>query len=232
MVRWAFVVAALGACATASPDEPGPDASVGIEEITPAGDPTYASITLSQTASQEIAPQRSVACGNRDGSTAENSWYRVFRLADANIGSGLVVNSVVIGVQEAWGSPEIEIRLATYAGDISPWPEALDPGLITPLSSTPYKIPDTFSTAPRLITIPMRANVPALSQLVFEIYAPTFEGNYRYFYLGGNDAGESAPSYLRAPSSLCNAPAPRTTSNLGFPESNLVFAVNGTYSPR
>ncbi len=232
MSRLVLLVASLGACATAGPDELLPDASPGFEEITQSADPTYAAITLSHTASNEIAQHASVACGNRDGSTAENSWYRVFRLADSNIGSGLVVNSVTFGVQEAWGSPEIRVQLSTYAGDISPWPEALDAGLLTPLTAVPYTIPDTFSTAPRVITVPIRANVPALSQLVVEIWAPSYNGNYRYFYLGGNSAGETAPSYLRAPSSLCNTPEPRTTTALGFPESNLVLSVSGTYSPR
>ena len=232
MGRAVLLVATLAGCATAGPDELTPDAAIGSDEIAPPGDPAYASITLSHSMSTAIEESASVACGNRDGSTAENSWYRVFRLADADIGSGLVVNSVMFGVQEAWGSPEIRIQLSTYAGEISPWPDALDPNLLTPLTAKPYTIPDTFSTEPRLITVPIRANVPALSQLVLEIFAPTYEGNYRYFYLGGNSAGETAPAYLRAPSDLCATPAPRTTTALGFPAANLVLAVSGTYSPR
>lgn len=232
MCRSGLLLAILGGCAIAEPDDLGPDAATGASETTPSGDPTYAKITLSHSMSTAIEKSASVACGNRDGSTAENSWYRVFRLADSNIGSGLVVSAVMFGVQEAWGSPEIRIQLSTYAGDISPWPEVLDPRLLTPLTAMPYTIPDTFSTAPRLVTVPIRANVPALSQLVFEIFAPTYEGNYRYFYLGGNSAGETAPTYLRAPSDLCNTPEPRSTTALGFPTSNLVLAVHGTYSPR
>ena len=60
----------------AEPDAPGPDAGP-------------VDVTLTQTTSESVGSNNSIACGNPDGTTAENSWYRVFRLADANITNGL-----------------------------------------------------------------------------------------------------------------------------------------------
>ena len=203
-------------------DAPGADAP-------PLDGPGPTAVTLSQTTSSTIGPESSLACGNSDGTTAENSWYRVFRLADANITGALQVSSVTFGVQESAGMPPVQIKIGTYSGNVQPPPAQLDPTLITPITATTFAVPDTQSTATRTVTVPIVATVPALSQMIVEIYAPSYQGQAKYFYLGGNNGGESRPSYLRAPSTGCGATQPRTTASLGFPTSHLVISVSGTY---
>lgn len=186
-------------------------------------------ITLSQTTSDAIGSESSLACGNGDGTTAENSWYRVFRLADAGITGGLRVSSVSFGVQEASGLPAVQVKIGTYAGNVNPPPSQLDTAQITPLASETFMVPNTASTATTMVTVPITADVPAQGQLIVEVFAPNQNGTGKYFYIGGNSGGESKPSYLRAPTGACATPQPRTTAALGFPSSHIVIKVNGTY---
>lgn len=200
----------------AEPDAPGPDAGP-------------IDVTLTQTTSAMVGSNNSIACGNPDGTTAENSWYRVFRLADSNIVSGLRVIAVTFGVQESLGTPAVQVKIGTYSGNIQPPPSQLDIGLISPITAVTFNVPNTLSTAPMAVTVPIIANVPALSQMVVEVFAPNLNGTSKYFYLGGNNAGEAKPGYLRAPSGACATPQPKSTTVLGFPMSNLVISVSGTH---
>lgn len=186
-------------------------------------------VTLTQTTSGSVGASNSIACGNPDGTTAENSWYRIFRLADANITSGLRVSAVTFGVQESQGMPAVQVKIGTYSGNVQPPPSQLDAALISPITAVTFNVPNTASTAPTSVTVPIIANVPALSQLVVEVFAPNLNGTSMYFYLGGNSAGEAKPAYLRAPSGACATPQPKSTSALGFPMSHLVISVSGTH---
>lgn len=185
-------------------------------------------ITLTQTTSNTIGPDNSIACGNVDGTTAENSWYRVYRLADAGITGGLRVTAVTFGVQEATGMPAVQVKIGTYSGTVTPPPQQLDTALITPITSATFNVPNTAAAMATTVTVPITANVPALSQMIVEVFAPNLSGTSKYFYLGGNSAGESRPAYLRAPSGACATPQPRTTTALGFATSHLVISVSGT----
>ncbi len=237
----AIAACAAAACASASSggggdDEPvadarpdGPRVDGGDIDAPPMIDAGPTAVTLTQTTSMMIGSASSIACGNPDGTTAENSWYRVFRLADANIVGGLRVNAVTFGVQESLGLPPVQVKIGTYSGNVQPPPAQLDTALITPVTATTFMVPNTQSTAPTTVIVPITANVPALSQMVVEVFAPSYSGQSKYFYLGGNNGGESKPAYLRAPSGNCATPQPRTTAALGFADSHLVITVSGTY---
>jgi hypothetical protein len=186
-------------------------------------------VTLTQTTSGSVGSNNSIACGNPDGTTAENSWYRVFRLADANITNGLRVVAVTFGVQESSGTPAVQVKIGTYSGNVQPPPSQLDTALISPITAVTFNVPNTTSTAPMSVTVPIIANVPALSQMIVEVFAPNLNGTSKYFYLGGNNGGEAKPAYLRAPSGTCATPQPKSTTVLGFPMSNLVISVSGTH---
>lgn len=195
----------------------------------PAIDAGPVDVTLTQTTSGSVGTSNSIACGNSDGTTAENSWYRIFRLADANITNGLRVTAVTFGVQESQGMPAVQVKIGTYSGNVQPPPSQLDVALISPITAVTFNVPNTASTAPTSVTVPIIANVPALSQMVVEVFSPNLLGTSKYFYLGGNNAGEARPAYLRAPSGTCATPQPKSTSVLGFPMSHLVISVSGTH---
>lgn len=228
-------------CASAGLDgnTPGPDGgglsdgSVTDGDPGPPPDAAPMHVTLSQTTSQALASASSIACSNNaDNTTAENSWYRVFRLADAGVTGELEVISVSFGVQDAVGLPAVQIKLGTYSGTTQPAPTLLDPALITPLNATTFNVPDIASTAPMTVNVPIAATVPAGAQLVVEVFSPDFAGTGKMFWIGGNTGGETAPSYVRAPACGIAQPqsVPAVAANAGLsPPPNLVITVQGMH---
>lgn len=204
----------------------GTDSTVTVDG--PMADAAPVAVTLTQTTNDTmIGSASSIACGNNTtGDTRENSWYRVFKLADHNIVGGFHVTAVTFGVQEASGSPQVQVKIGTYSGNITPPPATIDTALVTPIQATTFTVPNTVSTAATTVTVPISANVPALSQMIVEVFSPDFNNLGRYFYLGGNGNGETKAAYLRAPT--CGETQPKTTTALGFPTSNLVITVSGT----
>ncbi|HEY4175332.1 MAG TPA: hypothetical protein VGM90_00800 [Kofleriaceae bacterium] len=208
------------------------DARPPIDTITIDAPPMM--VTLSQTTSPTVGGTNSFACGNANtGTTGDNQWYRVFRLADFNITGGLVVNSVAFGVQDSNGMPTVTVKVGTYSGVINPAPDVLDTTLITPIGMATYAVQNITSAAPQLITVPLMANVPALSQLVAEVDVPDLQAAGKRFYIGGNAAGQTAPTWLR--SIVCSPDGKAKNINsaggLNAPSSQIILQVNGTYSP-
>ncbi|NLG63539.1 MAG: hypothetical protein GX539_14975 [Candidatus Cloacimonetes bacterium] len=198
----------------------------------PPVDAAPVNVTLSQTTSPALVSPASIACGNNaDNTTAENSWYRVFRLDDAGVTRDLNVISVSFGVQDAEGQPQVQVKLGTYTGSTQPPPTQLVTTQITPLATTSFTVPNITSTAPMMVNVPISATVPAGSQLVVEVFAPDFAGTGKMFWIGGNTSGESAPSYVRAPS--CSIAQPQSVqmvaSGAGITPPHLVITVQGSY---
>jgi len=206
-------------------DAKGSDATDAQVSDGPDIDAAPVAVTLSQTTGNTVAAASSVACG-ANGTTSENSWYRAFKLADHNIAGAFNVTAVSFGIQEATGLPNVQVKVGTYSGAVTPAPAQLDTTLVTPLNAVTYAIPNTASTATTTVTVPITATVPAGGTLLVEVFSPDLSGTGKYFYLGGNTTGETKPAYLRAPA--CSTTQPRTTVALGFPTANLVLSVNGT----
>lgn len=236
-IVFAAACAAAGKNSGSGDDQPTPDAKgtdsngLGTDAaVTIDGPPADAApmmITMSQNTGATIGSASSIACGNNaDGTTAENSWYRVFKLVDHGIAGPLSVTSVAFGVQEATGLPNVQVKIGTYSGNVTPPPAQLDTALVTPITAATFAVPNTASTATMTVNVPILATVPANAQMIVEVFSPNQLGTGKYFYLGGNALGESKPGYLRAPG--CTTPQPKTTAALGFPTSNLVITVSGT----
>lgn len=239
--RLLLLVLAVGACAKAGGqpsgddqpiDAPAPfdvpaDPDAPIDAPVDAG-PTM--VTLTQTTTDNVINELSLACRSTgDGSTRENSWYRVFRLADAGITSDFHVSSVTFGVAAASGLVPVVVKIGTYSGTVNPSPAQLDTALITPIAaSAAYPVPNTNGT-PALATVPVDATVPALGQMIVEIAAPDELGTTYYFHLGANSDGQTSAGYLRAP--ICNATQPSIPGSFSadFANAHFVIKVTGTY---
>ncbi len=188
--------------------------------------PGATQVTLSQTGNETVNGDVSFACIAGTDATYEASWYRVFRLADAAITGGFRVTAVTFGVASSFGLPPVQIRVGTYAGAFVPPPDRLDTALITPLASATFTVPYTTWEAPTTFTVPITANVPALSQVIVEVFAPDLTGPYKQFVLGSTDAPETVPGYARAP--VCGDVQPRKTT-LILPGGHAVITVSGTH---
>jgi hypothetical protein len=247
--RALLLMLALGACAKAGagqpagddqppPDAPNPPIDAPDDPDAPIDAPPIdagpTTVTLTQTPTPTISTTASFACYD-SVSTREASWYRVYRLADAGIVGGMHVTAVTFGVSSSSGLVPVQIKVGTYAGTLSPYPAQLNTSQITPLASASFTVPNTDGT-PTTATVPISANVPALGQLIIEIYAPTLETTGKRFFLGATTSPETEPGYLRAPD--CGATSPRQAPSFSnptadpptnFDNSHFIIDVTGTY---
>lgn len=205
------------------PGQPGPDSGPGVPQA----------VTLSQTTSDQILDLHSIGCVEQDDEgnaiqNRENSYYRAFDLDQQQVEGDLDVTSVTIGVESAVtpdGSAQpATARLYTLEG-------ALLVANMRQIASTDFDIEPQNQTT---LEVPLTASVPAGSTLVFELFIPNATDGGTRFFIGSNDLGQSAPGYLRAPSSGCDFVEPTDFATIGgtdFPDIHIVMMVSGTHTP-
>jgi hypothetical protein len=156
-----------------------------------------------------------VACSPDNGlTTTENGYLRTFDLADFDIDGDFAVNSVSFGVEAVSPAQTLTVNLYTLEGEFIY-------ANLTPIGSDQVTVQDQNLA---LITVPVEGVAPAGSTLVVEIDAPDQSGVGRLF-IGSNNAGQTAPSYLRSAS--CGLPEPTDTADIGFPGMHIVMNVTG-----
>jgi hypothetical protein len=209
-----------------------PDAAP-VETPADAGPGQPRQITLRQTTSDQILDLHSIACIEQedDGTpiqNRENSYYRVFDLAEEKFDGDLQVDSVTIGVESASAPGDATqpatVRLHTLEGDLLV-------ANMTEINHVDIDIEPQLQTA---LEVPIAATAPAGSTLVVELFIPDSADQNRLFFIGSNDLGQTAPGYLRAPSSGCDFIEPTTFDDIGgadFPDIDIVMMVSGSYLP-
>jgi hypothetical protein len=179
-------------------------------------------VRLEQTTGDNtIAPSLSLACSDPNG-TKENSWYRLFKLAEFGIDKPFAVNRVNFGVQTALGDQRVKVSIGTYAGAAGS--VELDPAKIDVIGLTTIAVPEGKLQM-------LQANFPSImvapdANLVVEVKTEG-RGDGAYFYLGATDSPEMMPGYLRAPG--CSTETPLMTSALGYSQTHLLISVSGAY---
>jgi hypothetical protein len=179
-------------------------------------------VTLRQTEDDKVERSLVFGCTNGDGTTPDQSWYRVFSPAEAGITSGFEIESIGVGVCFAVGTPEVTVKVGTYAG--SPDDSTLDLGDVTMLNSTNVTIQATQIS--KVIEVPLAANVAAGANLVVEVASADLVGTGQQFTIGVTAADETRNGFLRAP--LCGTTSPTATSTAGAPDAHVVLTVTGT----
>lgn len=209
--------------ADGGPGVPGPDSGPGVPQAA----------TVSQTTSDQILDAHSIACVEQDDEDApvqnrDNSFYRVFDLDQQQIEGQFDVTSVIIGVESAstpGGTAQpATARLHTLEG-------AFLVANMTQIASTDFDIQPQNQTT---LEVPLTASVPAGSTLVFELVIPSATDGGTLFFIGSNNLGQTAPGYLRAPSSGCDFIEPTDFEIVGgaeFPDIHIVMMVSGTHTP-
>ena len=185
---------------------------------------TPASVTITQSQSQSVVDNNSVACFSSAGS-AENAYLRQFPLTAYGITGPFNVTSVRFGIETAdsgggSGQP-LTVRLYRKTNPAG----SLTYGNLTQIGSASRTVSDQTLT---LYTVTVAGNAPAGSVLVVEVYTPDGQGSGNFFFIGSNAAGQTGSSYLAA--AACGAPEPTTTGALGFPDMHIVMNVTGTTS--
>ncbi|HWU89901.1 MAG TPA: hypothetical protein VN253_21715 [Kofleriaceae bacterium] len=231
-MKWLPVLAlGLSACASAEREAPA-DGSPGADGAPPADavpiDAPPPQVTLSQNTSTTVTGG-SFAC-SLNNITLENSYYRVFALADHGITGGFQVQMVTFGIQTAAaGGTQIaqaaQVKLGRYMG--SAGGTTLDLAQVMPISSAAIMIPNR---GPSSIDVPITGTIPG-GDLIVELVIPDGRAALNTFFVGTNAAGESKPGYVRSPA--CNVVAPTGMNALGMqhspplPKADLIMTVRG-----
>ncbi len=184
-------------------------------------------VTLTQSSSQAITPQNSVACieSDADGNPIEhreNSFYRVFDLEMLGVSGRLETSSVAVGVQSAESpNPDqpMSVVLHTLAGN------DLELDRLSEIARADIRIANQGAG---ILDVPLAASVEAGSKLVVELYLPDAAGGGNLFFPGSNAETQTGPTYLRAPAAGCDLVEPTDVANIGFPDMHMVLSVSGT----
>ncbi|MGY6631544.1 MAG: S8 family serine peptidase [Wenzhouxiangella sp.] len=176
---------------------------------------TNEGITLTHSASNSITAANTVACAQDGGTfTTENYFYRTFALGDFGIDSDFDVTEVTFGIENLNSTQPITINLYTLDG-------TFNTANLTQIGTATESLAAQQLT---LVTIPVEGLVPEGGTLVVEIAPPDLSG-VAAFFPGSNSAGETAPSYIRAPG--CGIAQPTAFAGIGFPQVQLVLSVTG-----
>jgi hypothetical protein len=184
------------------------------ESVTPESIPISPdATTITHSASQELTALNSASCGGLAGTT-ENRFLRTFTLSDFGIDDDFEVSEVSFGVEEATAQT-LTVNLYTLDG-------ALTYANMTSIGTAEASIPASTLT---MISVPVTGEVPAGATLVVEVVSPNQQATGGVFYIGSNDAGQTAPSYLAAAD--CGISEPATTDSIGWPGMHIVLNVSG-----
>lgn len=149
----------------------------------------------------------SVGCG-----TGVNLFSRSFVLEDFDIAGDFEVTQVEFGLQDYFATP-VTVKLYTTS---QAYPGGY-PGALTELASEEITFEENGESLFVMKQVDINATVPAGSELVVEISGE--------FFISGNMAGSTAPSYLM--SETCGATTPTNVEEFNFPDVNYVINVTG-----
>lgn len=231
-MRWLLLVLTIAGCARASKENSiiGGVVDAGTRGDGPDVPPDDASLqptTLSQTTSDAVAMGASLfnCHGSTTGFIFENSYYRVFTLADHGITGTLHVTQVDVGIDTAiagtGGQQPGTIRIGTYGGALGG--TMLDLALVRMIGSASIQIPDGSATK---MTVPITADIAATESMIVELFIPDGRDAGNKFRIGANAAGERKRGYVRGPD--CGASVPTTVKSLSpSDEIDLILTVTG-----
>lgn len=198
------------------------------------GPPQMQTITLNQTGSQVVETGSSIACAENDANmlvvaTRENSYLRVFRLADFGVTRPFTPTMVSFSVEQATsltGSQQVQVRLYSLNG-------ALNTANMVPLSSNVVNLPDS-GIASFNVPVSPPPTLAVGSTLVAEVFTPDGDPLQQGFgnvvFVGTNRMTETAPGYLM--SNSCGLAQPTRYADLGnpaFASIRLILTVTGRF---
>ncbi len=164
-------------------------------------------LSLSQN-NDSLTINNSFACPG-----GSNSYYRVWNLQDEGVLTDFTLESIDIGVFEAFNLPAVTVRIHELNGPLAVSNLEL-------ISENTMNISAVFNT---LVNFPIVADLEAEKTYVVEVVTPgsIFSG----FVMGINSAGQTAPSYLR--SNFCNISTITDLATIASSNEAIVMNLNG-----
>ena len=181
--------------------------------------PTSAITITENTDPTHIADENSIACINGStGNTNDNTYYRAFSFNSFGIANGFAINQVQFGIEFARNSTGVTpLTLSIYAGTNL---AALGVPLASLVLAVGNQSLSLFNAAIAAV-VPQSAN-----GFIVSIFSPATASARSNFIIGSNYAGQSAPSYIQAPS--CGVNSPTDLAAIGASSMDIVMSVTGT----
>ena len=178
--------------------------------------------TITQSFSQTISPGNSTSCNSGPPGFYHypNYYWRVFPLAPPPPGQVYRATAASFGIERATsetGQQLVQVSLSALTAGGFPT------GSWRTIGASTVLVPDQTGT---MLAVPMDAIVPEeATALIMRVSTLTGQPPFNNsFFIGSNNAGQSAPSYLTAPN--CGVAQPTDLATIGFPSMHLVFNVD------
>ena len=184
-----------------------------------------ATVTATQIGCQETTPLTNF--------TTENSYYRIFPLADFGITTPFNITDVTFAVERATAgngvSQPAQVKLGTYSGTINA--TTFPVAQLNLLASATVQIPQnaTSVNTPIAAFTPSTLTVAADTLLYAEIFIPDGRPAANIFYIGSNAGTETHPSYVRAQDCAITSPTTYLTAVGPTPAIRLLITISGLH---
>ncbi len=181
--------------------------------------------TLSETTDMTPVAQNSAACGNSDGTTADNQYWRRYYFNEYAVTRAADIQSVDVSIEQTTGAPNLTVTLYTIPHSVTV--DTIDATQLTQIGQAVLASPADASLTS--VNVPVSGTVadPVGTDLVVEIATDDGSADGTAFYIGSTTSAEVHLSFLS--SSACGATDPTPTADIGFPDMHIIEGVNITY---
>ena len=179
-------------------------------------------VTLRQTTDDVVDGNIKLGCTNSDGTTAQQSWFRVFAPSENSVSGAFAVDKINVGIALAIEATTVGVTVGTYGGGVGE--QMLDKSMISGTTMMTAQIP--ASQLPQLVAIPITATIAAGKNVYVEIDASDLVGTGNQIDIGSTDSTQTHPGYIEAP--RCGTTSPTSTVKAGLSNAAFVITVEGS----
>lgn len=181
--------------------------------------------TLSETTDMTPVAQNSAACGNSDGTTADNQYWRRYYFSEFAVTGAADIDSVDVSVEQTIGAPNLTVTLYTIPHAVAV--DTIDLTQLTQIGQAVVAAPADVSLTS--VNVPVSGTVAntAGNDLVVEVSTDDGSADATAFYIGSTTSAETHLSFISSAS--CGVTDPEPPSDIGFPDMHIIQAVNLTY---
>ncbi len=183
------------------------------------------SAVLAQTSDATPVAQNSVACGNSNGTTAANQYWRRYAFGEYGVTTSAEVTRVEVSVEQTTGAPAMTVSLYTIPHAVTA--DTIDIGQLNLIGQTVMAAPADALLAS--VEVPVHGTVadPVGHDLVVKVSTEDGNTNGTTFYIGSTTSPQTHPSFISATS--CSIPLPTPTADVGYPDMHVIQGVHVSY---
>jgi len=182
--------------------------------------PGGTTVNMSQSTTTAIVPIQ-IGCQYFGGTTAENSWWRIYDLSTYNLPAGVSIKTVKFGIEKITGT-SVPITARLYRQTSGTFPGGTRVLIATQTANFAPQT-GTFGT----ITFSAPPAAQPTDKIVVELYCPDQLATGAGFFIGSNPDPQTGTSYLSAVA--CGIGTPTDIADIGFPDDHILLDLGAQY---